>query len=212
MTVEREAQTGNDDTGGEGDVESNADNANENAAAATTINTNTNRRRNQDNDQFTSVDLVSYCRGLQKRPIDVIIDELDPKKIPVDAVESRKVFLRLESDVDEVVSDDILGLNPVELNYLSSITGEYRTNKIVRRLGRSYYLAIDARRKLMYQNLMKLNWEEGTSILDFNYSIQKSVDSCVELGILQQTVDQILIYLSKVNYQRAENPILFTAN
>ena len=41
--------------------------------------------------------------------------------------------------------------------------------------------------------------------------MQKMIDSCVELGIFEKTLDQILIYISKLTMQRSENPILFTA-
>ena len=58
---------------------------------------------------------------------------------------------------------------------------------------------------------MKINWEENASSLDFNYKIQLSVDECSELGVHQNPIDQVMVYLSKVSANRADNSVLFTA-
>ena len=161
--------------------------------------------------QYTYEDLARFCRKLRKHPVDLLVDEYDPKEVTQKMMTEEKLYLKLSEDVDETIADDILGLNPADMNSLSSIIGDYRTCLIMRRLGRSYYLALDSRRQIQYKELLQLQWLETESILEFNHNIKASIDSCVELGVQTNVVDQIMIYFTKLSIKRSENPIWFTA-
>ena len=153
-----------------------------------------------------------YCRTQGKRPLDLLIDDYDVDKMPSDAETSDKIFLRLSDDVDDVVADDVLSLSPLEIDFLSSFAGQNRTHHIVRRLGSSFYLALDSQRQLNYRNLAAISWGETTSILTFNHKFQLAIAACNELQLQTQVIDQIVLYLDKVKENRGDNNVLLAAS
>ena len=63
---------------------------------------------------------------------------LTQRKVPIDAESSEVIHVRLADDVDEVASDDILGLGPRDLNFISTLKGDNRTKPIILHLKASY--------------------------------------------------------------------------
>ena len=142
-------------------------------------------------------DLSIYCRRKQRQPIDLLVDEMDPKNLPTDLYAKNTHYMKLSPEVDDIVSDDILQLNPIDMNYLCSITGDFRTGQIVRHLGRSYYLALEARRQRVYRKMLSLSWPPGESVLEFNHKVQLNISECTELGLHCNVIDQVItVYCS----------------
>lgn len=135
---------------------------------------------------FIRHDLHAYCRMVGRQPADLLVDSLDPRRLPHDIDSSDTVFLKLSPEADEIIGDDILLLRPPDLNYLSKITGDFRTNRIIRQMGRSYYLALDSRRKQLFRQTTSIQWDSGESILDFNNRFELLPSECNELDLLME--------------------------
>ena len=111
-----------------------------------------------DGRSYTVQDLNQYCRLRGKPPKDLLVDDYDPIKLSKDASSDDEEYLILSTQVDDIVSDEILSLNPPDMNYLCSIQEKHRTNRILRHIGRSYYLALDSRREIVYKELNQVIW------------------------------------------------------
>ena len=111
---------------------------------------------------FVDTDLATFCRRLCLRPLDLLVDNCNPDDPPQDS--STIVYLILQPDVDDIVADDILSLGSWEIDYLSALPSDYRTNTMVLRIDHSYYLALDSQRVTLFSKLAALKWKSGQSL------------------------------------------------
>lgn len=158
-----------------------------------------------------SVSLNDFCRQRNVRPLDILVDKFDPANIPADVNTCVKEYVVLSHKVDEVVADDILGLQPPDIDYLSAVTGTHRTCNIVRKLGESFYLSLDSYRQLAYNTLLDMHWKEEEAIMDFNHRFQVNVSTCNELNLYHHPLDQMFLYMKKLRENRSDNQVMLTA-
>ena len=142
------------------------------------------------------------------RPLDLIVDRFDPEKGPPTDAEEYFVF---DKALDNMVAIDLLGACGDNLDYLSEVRGEHRTNRILRRIGANYYLALKTTRRLEFKRLLKLEWNPEESILDFSRKFEEQLTTCVSAGVLKNTVDQLLLFEQKVERNREGNPVVASA-
>ena len=152
-----------------------------------------------------SVDLATYAREQGRRILDLIVDLHDPDAPDINATIPH---LKLSAVIDDIVADDLLSLRPKDIDYLAGIEGEYRTNKILRRMGATFYLSKHQQRLSNFTNLLELTWEGDVGIQDFNHGFELSLAACTALEVFSNVKDQALLYLTKLRSGRKNNAIL----
>ena len=127
-----------------------------------------------------TVDLATYARDQGRRILDLLVDMYDP-----DAPEAAglNTHLKLSPTIDDMVADDLLLLRPGDIDYLATIEGEYRTNKILRRIGAVFYLSKHQQRLTNFMNLLDLTWAGDIGTQDFNHTFELSLASCTALEV-----------------------------
>lgn len=159
--------------------------------------------------EFTPISLTAYAKEKGSRVYDMLFDSYNPERPPTDA--STQDYVRLESELDDLISDDILSFLDDDLDYLSSIIGMNRTSKICRRIGSVYYLNRGSQKLQKFSAALTLEWNSTQSIVDYNRKFLIHINQCIDLGVFKSTSDQILLYLSKVTSKRLEEPVIVSA-
>ena len=125
-----------------------------------------------------------------------------------DAPDDTVTHLKLSAEMDDLVADDMLSLRPADIDYLASIDGEYRLNKILRRMGATFYLSKHQQRLTNFTSVQELSWYNTMGIQEFNHRFELALSACNSLGIFSNVMDQCLLYISKLREGRHNNAIL----
>ena len=155
------------------------------------------------------VSLATFCRERQKTLIDLLIEAYDIHS--AETYSENNIALRFNDEVDEIISDDILSLNPPDLATISMFSGPHRVNQIVRHLGSAFYLGKSSNRSLKFNAALTLQWKENESIQDFNSKFTTAISACKEVDVFTLSVDQVLLYLARLSEKRQDNQTIVTA-
>ena len=104
---------------------------------------------------------MSYCQ-----PLDLLIDAHNAYKLPHDASELSEAHLRFDGKVLEKVADDILRLNPRNMNLLSTYIGSYRVSLISSIVGHTFYGGFQKRMVRRFTEFKTMRLEPDLTVDD----------------------------------------------
>eukprot|EP00924_Labyrinthula_sp_SR-Ha-C_P001216 snap_masked-scaffold_7-processed-gene-17.6-mRNA-1 protein AED:0.35 eAED:0.84 QI:0/0/0/0.5/1/1/2/0/1023 len=157
-----------------------------------------------------AVQLNKVCREKGRKHLDLLVDSINPEQLPDFSNATKTDYFVLSKDADEFISDHLITFFPEQIDYLTSLTYPYRLNKIIRTLGHSFYLSRDTQLSAIFSTFMNLKWKNEESLMDFNQKFDKALTFCTQHGMFTKTLDQAMIYVSKIKENRTSNNILLS--
>ena len=152
-----------------------------------------------------------YFNGIGKRPCAEIFDGLDPEEIPDDAATSPKCYYKLSDELDNLLADDILKITNDELDYNSDAIGPHRANKIIRRIGADWYIALPALQKSEWKAIHLVTWESDMDVMDFIKTFNGQLMRCAEVDIMVKQSDRNQLFEHQAQAGRKKNGHVSTA-
>ena len=84
----------------------------------------------------------------------------------------------LDPSVDVIIANDILGLDPSGGDFSAYWNGKHRVNRVLKKLGQTYYLGLRSYRHQVFHAAKISTWAQDDSILVYNNKFDTLIAKC----------------------------------
>ena len=99
------------------------------------------------------VKLGDFCQTNNSTPLTFLVDNYIPNKTKAEMKQNAEYLLEPVPDLEDIIFDDFLELQPPDLEALAAISGPFKVAKLLRKIGEPYYLSLESQRRDVIRDL-----------------------------------------------------------